>query len=104
MSNDYKKIIEDTVIGEERAFYGLSDTSFVRCRIEGEEDGESAFKECRSIELCDCVMSLRYPLWHVTEACVERSVFGSTCRAPMWYCDGLTLRCVTVAGVKAVRE
>lgn len=104
MSNAYKKIIEGAVSGEERAFYGLSDTSFVRCRIEGAEDGESAFKECRNIALRDCVMALRYPLWHVEGVCVDRSSFEATCRAPMWYCDGLTLSGVTVSGVKAVRE
>ena len=104
MNDRDKNVIEGIESGEERAFYGLSDTSFVRCRIAGAEDGESAFKECRNIELRDCVMALRYPLWHVSGACVDGSVFETTCRAPMWYCEGLTLRGVTLDGVKAVRE
>ena len=101
---DIKNTIENEVSGAERAFYGLSDTAFVCCQIDGAEDGESAFKECKRIELRDSRMALRYPLWHVDNAVVSNSRFEATCRAPMWYSNGLRLLDCVINGVKAVRE
>lgn len=98
------KLIENVTVGEERAFYGMLDTRFVGCAIDGEEDGESAFKECRRIELESCRMALRYPLWHVENCAVENSRFESSCRAPMWYCRDISLHGCQLLGVKAVRE
>ena len=99
-----KKTIEDQVRGDERAFYGMCDTVFVNCHIAGSEDGESAFKECRKIELSRCRMALRYPLWHVAGCLVSDCVFETACRAPMWYCRDISLLGSEIRGVKAVRE
>lgn len=96
--------MENVTVGEERAFYGMRDTLFVNCTVAGDEDGESAFKECRRIGLDSCRMALRYPLWHVEDCTVENSRFEPTCRAPMWYCRDIRLNGCEISGVKAVRE
>ena len=45
------KTIKDQTFDQERALYNLKDTIVKNCKIEGEEDGESALKECRNIQL-----------------------------------------------------
>ena len=96
--------IENRTCGEERAFYGMRDTAFVNCVIDGAEDGESAFKECKGIELQGCRMALRYPLWHVDDCKVSGCLFEDSCRAPLWYCSDISLYGSEILGVKAVRE
>ena len=97
-------LIEKRTCGEERAFYGMRDTAFYNCVIDGAEDGESAFKECKEIELEGCRMALRYPLWHVDGGKISGCRFEDTCRAPLWYCDRISIYGSDILGVKAVRE
>lgn len=97
-------LIEKEIHGEERAFYGMRDTAFYECEIDGAEDGESAFKECRDIELHNCRLALRYPLWHVQGGTVNGCRFEESCRAPLWYCDDIVISGSELSGVKAVRE
>ena len=99
-----KTIIENSVRGDERAFYGERDTVYMNCRIEGEEDGESAFKECRYVSLCGCKMALRYPLWHVRYGALHDCVLEESCRAPLWYSENIFIRNTAFKGVKALRE
>lgn len=83
------KIIKNKVFGEERALYGLKDATVTECTFAGDEDGESALKECRRIEIKDCNFKLRYPIWHAEGLRVYSSLFEETARAPLWYsCDG----------------
>ncbi|MCI9032296.1 MAG: DUF3737 family protein [Clostridia bacterium] len=96
--------IEGKTYGEERALYGLRDTLVKNCRIEGEEDGESAFKECKDISLENCFLSLRYPLWHVDGFELEDCVMTDGCRAALWYDNGGKIRASRLGGIKAVRE
>lgn len=44
-------IIENQTFDEERALYGLKDLTVKNCRFDGPADGESAFKECRNIDV-----------------------------------------------------
>jgi len=99
-----KTIIKGQARGDERAYYGLRDHVFIECRIAGSEDGESAFKECRDIMLCDCEMALRYPLWHVSGSSVRNCRFTESCRAPLWYSKKLYIYQSELKGVKAIRE
>lgn len=99
-----KNTVKNQTNGKERAFYGTSDTLFASCCIGGKEDGESAFKECKRIELKGCEMELRYPLWHVTDGKLSDCRMSETCRAPMWYCRGLNIDALHLSGVKAIRE
>lgn len=97
-----------TIIGitsaKERAFYGTENADFIDCRICGEEDGESAFKETNNIKLDSCTLSLRYPLWHCKNSTVINSFMENTCRAPLWYDENLLIKNLEVKGVKALRE
>ena len=102
--NEIRMVIADRTCGEERAFYGTCDTVFSNCIIDGAEDGESAFKECRRIDLEGCRMALRYPIWHVDGCKVTNCRFEDTCRAPLWYCDRISIYGSEILGVKAVRE
>lgn len=98
------KIITNETFPQERALYNLKDTLVMDCKFEGIEDGESALKECRDIEVDRCTFALRYPLWHASNYKIRNSTFLSTSRAPLWYCSNGELLGVSIKGVKAIRE
>ena len=98
-----KKIINQTY-DEERALYASDGVICEDCTFAGPADGESAFKESKNLTVRRCDFQLRYPFWHDTHAVVEDSVFASTCRAPFWYTDDVTLKDCRMESVKAFRE
>ena len=49
---------------KERELYGKKDIILVECSFSGQEDGESALKECENIEAYKSIFELRYPLWN----------------------------------------
>ena len=85
------RIIENRTFPSERALYGENEIVLKNCRFEGEEDGESALKEARSVRLENCYMDLRYPLWHVTGAEMTGCETTANCRAALWYDDGVKI-------------
>jgi len=95
---------EALTLDEERALYGLNGAEVIRCKFEGPADGESALKECRNVHLTDCDLRLRYPLWHVSGGSMTDCRMTDTCRAALWYDDGMTLRNCDFGGIKALRE
>lgn len=96
--------IENQTFPQERALYAARNTTLRSCRFEGEEDGESALKECRGITAQDCYFALRYPFWHVTGALIERSEMTVDCRAALWYCKNIAIMGSKLHGIKALRE
>lgn len=98
------KTIKDKIFSSERALYGISDTEIKNCTFKGEEDGESALKECRDVSVKNCEFELRYPLWHTKRFEVLDSSFGEGSRAPIWYCSNGKFKNCTLSCVKAVRE
>ena len=96
--------IKDKTFGSERALYATRDTLIENCRIEGEEDGESALKECEDITVKDCYLALRYPLWHVRHFELEDCTMPETCRAALWYDEDGVIKDSYLGGIKAVRE
>ena len=56
--------IADKTFDQERALYGSRGLQVKRCAFDGPADGESAFKECRDIEVERSFFNLRYPFWH----------------------------------------
>lgn len=96
--------IIDLTMDAERALYGLSDAAVRGCRFEGPTDGESALKRCRDLDISGCRFVLRYPLWHGKHIVIKDSEMTETCRAALWYCDGVKLDNVRLRGVKALRE
>ena len=97
-------IIENQTFDEERALYGLKDLTVKNCRFDGPADGESAFKECRNIDVTGCFMSLRYPFWHVEKAKITDSNFTENCRAALWYDKDICIENCWLGGIKAIRE
>lgn len=97
-------IIENKNFGEERALYALKDASVRCCSFVGEQDGESALKETRNIDVRECEFHLRYPLWHSEGFSLDRCEFTSSARAPIWYARDGRIENVTLDSVKALRE
>jgi hypothetical protein len=99
-----EQMYKGLVLGEERALYGLNGALVEECKFCGEEDGESALKECRDIDVRYCDFSLRYPLWHCEDFVLSDCRMSEGVRAPIWYSKrGRFERC-EMYGVKALRE
>lgn len=96
--------ITNKCFDEERALYAIKDTEVFGCSFEGEADGESALKECRSVRVHNSKFALRYPLWHAEDVSLCDCHMTETCRAPLWYTRLATLRHCRIFGVKAFRE
>ena len=99
-----KNQIINEIYSSERALYAANDLELISCRFEGEEDGESALKECSNIVVSDCHFELRYPLWHTEGCLIENSEFTITARAPIWYTKYLILRNSIINAPKSIRE
>lgn len=97
-------IIKNQTFDQERALYGLKDLTVKNCRFDGPADGESAFKECRDIDVSGCYMNLRYPFWHVEKAKIIDSNFTENCRAALWYDKDIFIENCRLGGIKALRE
>ena len=89
---------------KERELYGKKDIILVECSFSGEEDGESALKECENVEALKTTFALRYPFWHCKNVDIKLSDFTTTCRAPLWYCKGVHIIESNLFGLKALRE
>ena len=102
--NKTDKIIHGLTTDEERALYGLSNTTVENCTFIGPADGESALKECRNIRVTGCSFSLRYPLWHVENYSVENSSMDVNARAAVWYSNNGIFKDCNLGGIKVFRE
>ena len=83
---------------------GSSQLLVRNCAFDGPADGESAFKECRQIEVEDCFFNLRYPFWHDHGLTIRHSELTENCRAALWYSDHVTVTDSKLHGIKAFRE
>lgn len=100
----YMKKIIGKRFEEERALYGEEGLELSNCAFEGALDGESALKESKNIIVKDSRFLLRYPLWHVTDAKLINCQMTATCRAALWYDEGVTIENCNLGGIKALRE
>lgn len=98
------QIIENKSFDEERALYGARDVAVKKCRFDGPADGESAFKESKSIVAENCFFNLRYPFWHDTGVNISDSEMTELCRAALWYTDEVYIKNTRMHGIKALRE
>jgi hypothetical protein len=89
---------------QERALYGSFEVETLSCCFDGPADGESAFKECRSICARDCYFNLRYPFWHDEGVELTDSELTENCRAALWYSHDVNIRNTRLHGIKALRE
>lgn len=97
-------IIENKTFDEERALYGSDGLTVRNCSFDGPADGESAFKESRSIRVEDSFFNLRYPFWHDTSLELSRVEMTELCRAALWYTEDVTITDSRLHGIKALRE
>ena len=97
-------LINNKSFDEERALYGLTDTTVKECVFAGPMDGESVLKEASDIKVEDCRFSLRYPLWHVRNFELINSSLDEYTRAPIWYSVNGTVMGCDINSIKAVRE
>lgn len=98
------KIIENMTFGEERALYNSDGIILKNCSFDGQEDGESALKESRNIEIEGGYFNLRYPLWHDTGVKITGSEMTELCRAGLWYSSDIEIENSAIHGIKALRE
>ena len=99
-----RKRIENAVMDEERALYGVADTDVAHCRFEGPADGESALKECDRVTVADSFFDLRYPFWHDRVLEIRGCELTPQCRAALWYSSDVTIADSKLHGIKALRE
>ena len=98
------KVIENQTFSKERDFYGSENIKLINCTFKGVEDGESAFKEAKNIEIESCLWDLRYPFWHDTNLSIKLTELTSNCRAALWYSNNIQISDSKLHGIKALRE
>lgn len=98
------ELIQNKTFDQERALYGSEKLHVVHCSFDGPADGESAFKECRDIQVSDCFFNLRYPFWHNKVLSINNCEMTELCRAALWYSDDITITGSKLHGIKALRE
>ena len=97
-------IYQNLSFDQERALYGIHDAKIKNCRFTGPQDGESFLKETQRIQVEDCFMDLRYPLWHVTDGKIINCQLTPNCRAALWYDKNIQITDSSMMGIKAIRE
>ena len=98
------RTIQDQTFDAERALYGSNDILVKNCSFDGPTDGESAFKECRDVQVEHSFFNLRYPFWHDHGLVIRDSEMTELCRAALWYSDHITIENTKLHGIKALRE
>ena len=89
---------------EERALYGSDGVGVRNCRLDGERDGESAFKESRNVRAENSYFNLRYPFWHDEGVEIDNCELTPLCRAALWYSNNISVSNSKLHGIKALRE
>ena len=99
-----ENIVQDITTGKERAFYGFKNVHFKNIVIDGIEQGESAFKECRNITIEDTKIILKYTIWHCHNIVISKTILEATSRASIWYCTNIEITNCNLYSVKACRN
>lgn len=98
------KMIKNERFEQERALYGAKDIQLSNCIFAGLEDGESALKEGKNIEVNECLFNLRYPCWHDDRLKICNCEMTPGCRAAIWYSKHIDINSSKLNGIKALRE
>ena len=98
------KVIKNQTFPKERDLYASKDLKLTNCKFDGVEDGESALKESENIIVETSYFNLRYPLWHVNNLEINKSVFSENSRAAIWYSYNVKIENSKLNGIKALRE
>lgn len=103
MNRKNPSVYENQRFGQERALYGMQNVLVRDCAFDGDEDGESALKEARSVTVENTLCNLRYPFWHDTDLTVSGCQLTDR-RAALWYSQNVTVEKSELHGIKALRE
>jgi len=95
------KTIKNQHFEGERPLFGEQDLRLEQVTI---GEGESAIKECSSIEAVDCHLWGKYPFWHVNKCCIENCQFDAGARSALWYSSYLLMRNTRIDAPKMFRE
>ena len=98
------RTIQNQTFDEERALYGSDGIMVKDCSFDGPAEGESAFKECRNVQVERSFFNLRYPFWHDHGLSIRNCEMTELCRAALWYSDHVTIENSKLYGIKALRE
>lgn len=98
------KTIVNQTFSKEREFYASENIKLINCKFQGKEDGESAFKESKNIEIESCFWDLRYPFWHVNKININKTTLTKNTRAALWYTKNIIIFSSFLNGIKALRE
>ena len=98
------ELIHNKTFDEERALYGSREIMVKDCSFDGPADGESAFKECRDVQVENSFFNLRYPFWHDHGLKIRNSEMTELCRAALWYSAHIDIRDTKLHGIKVLRE
>ena len=98
------RTIQNQTFDEERTLYGSDGITVKNCFFDGPADGESAFKECRNVQVERSFFNLRYPFWHDHGLSIRNCEMTELCRAALWYSDYVTIENSKLHGIKALRE
>ncbi len=95
---------ENLTLDQERALYGIHHAYVKNCLFDGPADGESALKETHHLQIENCDFHLRYPMWHMADSSLINCRMTETCRAALWYDQGIEIHKSNLGGIKALRE
>lgn len=98
------RTMQNQTFDAERALYGSKGILVKNCSFDGPADGESAFKECKDVQVEHSFFNLRYPFWHDHGLVIRDSEMTQACRAALWYSDHITIENTQLHGIKALRE
>lgn len=92
------------LFSSERTLYNKKEIIVDNSAFKGEEDGESALKECENVLVYNTLFDLRYPLWHSTNIDLNNINMTINCRAPIWYSKNINISDSVLKCVKGLRE
>ena len=106
-NNDGKKeetIVQNIQTGQNRAFYGSKNVHFKNIIIDGIEQGEGAFVECRNIIIEDTNIILNYCIWHGHNISLYKTILDASNRSTIWNCQNIEIVNCKINGVKSCRN
>ena len=108
-SNDNSNKKEESIIQNIRtsqfhAFFGTKNAHFKNMIIDGIEQGESIFNECRNITIEDTNIVLKYCVWNCYNINLYKTTFDVNSDSSIWYCENIEIISCKINNIKACRN
>ena len=98
---EQRELFKNGFFTGERALYGKK---FIRVEDSVFDNGESPLKECRDIELSECLFRWKYPLWYCDGFTAENCTWFDMARAGVWYSKNFTVKNASIQAPKNFRR